>query len=150
MALPSTNPRPEHAQADPNRFRGRGTANLTFKWTAEGNFPMSIVTGGTTYTLYQDPHGRLVRLDVNGAAYRYFLWSGDQLYAEFDSAGTRLTQYSWYPGLDRLHQFANGATIYNASSDALGNVMALTTSSGLHRSYQGSGGTVRAGLTWMA
>lgn len=115
--------------------RSTCSPSLTFKWTAEGNFPTSVVAGGITYAFYADPAGRLVQIDSAGSVYRYFLWSGDQLYAEFNGAGTRLTQYSWYPGLDQLHQIADGGTIFDAVTDALGNVIALTTSTGVYRTY---------------
>lgn len=131
-------------------------SNLEFKWTAEGNFPMAVTRIATPdtfrYTFYANPAGRLARMDANGAAYRHFLWSGDHLFAELDASGNILTEYSWYPGMDRLHQFKVGSDLYNGHTDAAGNVIALSRSTSVYRAYQytawgdSAGGWDAAGL----
>ena len=99
----------------------------TFTWNAEGTLA-TIVMGTTTIAFNYDAWGHLVRKNVNGAAQSYFLWDGhDRLLAELDSSGTtKRAEYSYYPGMDRLHALVIGTAIYYAHADARGNVIALT------------------------
>jgi RHS repeat-associated protein len=94
------------------------------------------VVGGDSVDLRYDAAGRLVRKDVNGAVQRYFLWQGQSLLAELNATATgKIAEYSYYPGLDRLHALITGTTPYFAHTDAAGNVIALTDS-GVQRSYR--------------
>jgi RHS repeat-associated protein len=93
--------------------------------------------GSTTIALNYDAFGRLVRKDVNGTPDSHFLWDGGQLLAELDGLGsTKRAEYSYYPGMDRLHALIIGTTIYYAHSDATGSVIALTDASqNIERTY---------------
>ncbi len=105
----------------------RGTA--TFTWHAEGLLA-TITTGGSTIALKYDGAGRLVRKDLNGTPQSHFLWDGSNLLAELDGNGTvKRAEYSYYPGMDRLHALIIGSTMYYAHTDAIGNVIALTDAS---------------------
>ena len=105
-----------------------GAQVMTATWTAESRLA-SVTTGSTTVAFQYDPLGRLVRKDLNGSPQSYFLWDGFNLLAEVTSAGTGVVaQYSYYPGLDHLHAVIVGGYQYNAHTDALGNVIALTDS----------------------
>jgi RHS repeat-associated protein len=112
----------------------RGAA--TFTWNAEGSLA-TIVMGSTTIALNYDAAGRLVRKDTNSIAASYFIWDGGQLLAELDGSGTtKRAEYSYYPGMDRLHALIIGTTIYYAHSDATGSVIALTdVSQNIKRTY---------------
>jgi len=112
----------------------RGTA--TFTWYAEGLLA-TITTGGSTIALNYDASGRLVRKDLNGSPQSYYLWDGNNLLAELDGVGTtKRAEYSYYPGVDRLHALIIGSTIYYAHSDAVGNVIGLSdTGQNLKRRY---------------
>jgi RHS repeat-associated protein len=124
----------------------RGAA--TFTWNAEGTLA-TVVMGSTTIALKYDAAGRLVRKDVNGTADSHFLWDGGQLLAELDGLGTtKRAEYSYYPGMDRLHALIVGTTIYYAHSDATGSVIALTDASkNIQRiySYGDAWGTMAGG-----
>jgi RHS repeat-associated protein len=56
----------------------------------------------------------------------YFLWDGDELVADFDSAGHRRADYMYYPGIDQPFAENLGATSVTATryhqQDATGNV----------------------------
>ena len=58
--------------------------------------------------LSYDGGGRLVRRVVNGTA-KYFIWDGANLLAELNADGSKVAEYSYYPGLDNLHAFIVGA-----------------------------------------
>jgi len=115
-----------------------GIKNLdSLTWRAEGSFPSRIKVGGSNVEYFADPAGRLARKDVGGVTRRYYLWNGDELYAELDSVGNTVAEYSWYPGLDQPHQLKVGSTVYNVHRDAGGNVIALTdTAFNVGKSYE--------------
>lgn len=99
-------------------------------------------TPSKTIEYKYDPESRLVRRDVNGSVDRYFLWSGATLFAELDGSKNIVVEYSYYPGLDRLHAIAvpNGSLkdVYFAHSDGLGNVIGMVnaTNSGPSAQYE--------------
>jgi hypothetical protein len=101
--------------------------NLTFVWHAEERLA-EIHRNGVVVVLHYDAFERLVRYDSAGAVRRHFLWDGVNLFAELDAAGNKVTEFSYYPGLDRLHAFvlaSDSGTTYYAHGDAMGNVIAL-------------------------
>ena len=125
----------DHEGAD--TLRTCGGVPAAFTWDADNRLT-SYSVGGSTYSFGYDPLGRLVRRSVNGAIKSLFLWEGDNLAAELDSAGTsRVGEYMYYPGgLDNLYAMRVGTNHYFAHSDALGNVRALTNGTGtLKRTY---------------
>jgi RHS repeat-associated protein len=112
----------------------RGAA--TFTWNAEGSLA-TIVMGATTIALNYDAAGRLVRKDVNGSPDAYFLWEMGHLFAELGGSGTtKRAEYSYYPGMGRLHALIVGTTIYYAQSDGVGSIIALTdVNKNIQRTY---------------
>jgi RHS repeat-associated protein len=57
----------------------------------------------------------------------YFLWDGDNLFAELSgTTGNKVAEYSYYPGLDHVHALIVGDARYYAHDDGVGNVIALT------------------------
>ena len=103
-----------------------GTELVTAGWSAESRLT-SVTIGTQTVAFKYDALGRLVRKDLDGTPQSYFLWDGFNLLAELNSTGTAaVAEYSYYPGLDSLHAVILGGQQYNAHTDALGNVVALT------------------------
>jgi RHS repeat-associated protein len=109
---------------------------VTFDWTAESRLA-SLTANGQTTTFDYNAAGRLVKKTTGGIG-RYFLWDGDQLLSELDGTGTaQIAEYSYYPGLDNPHALIVGGSKSYAHADMLGNVIALTDSSGqIQRWYE--------------
>lgn len=110
-------------------------ATTIYGWSSDNRL-QSVTKGGSTYQLHYDGAGRLVRLDLNGSPQRYFLWNGQNLAAELGASGSRVLEYSYYPGLDNLHAVKSSAGVHEAHTDALGNVVALTKSNQIKRTYR--------------
>jgi len=104
-----------------------GGESVTFGWSGDGRLTGYTIAGGPTVGLFYDAAGRLVRRDVNGSPASYFVWDGDNLLAELDGGQYLVAQYSYYPGLDRLHAFNRGGAVSYAQADAEGNVRYLGT-----------------------
>ncbi len=105
---------------------------VNFRWTADGHLDSLLKVGGPTIVFTYDPSGRLIRRDSAGAVRSNFLWQGSNLLAELGPAGTsRLGEYSYYAGLDRLHAWRGVSAPYDttllyAHEDGLGNVRGLS------------------------
>ncbi len=113
-----------------------GGTTSTFTWNTEGQLTNVAITGKPTFGFHYDASGRMVRRDSAGVANRYFLWDGDNLFAELGAAGTtKIAEYSYYPGLDNLHALIIGATAYYAHRDGLGNVVQLSSGTTSQRTY---------------
>jgi hypothetical protein len=102
-----------------------GSEVTNFWWSAEGRLD-SLEVGSTKVRHYYDASGRLVKRDAAGTV-RYFLWHGAQLLAELDAGGNRLVEYSYYPGLDRLHAVGVKDTVFFGHADGMGNVIGLVS-----------------------
>jgi RHS repeat-associated protein len=100
---------------------------VTFSWSADGLLTGYSISGGATVTFAYDAAGRVVRRDVNGVPASYFLWNGGTLLAELNGGHDVAAQYSYYPGLDRLHAGTWSGPVTYAQSDAEGNVRFLGT-----------------------
>ncbi|HEV8399462.1 MAG TPA: hypothetical protein VGQ18_06420 [Gemmatimonadales bacterium] len=100
-------------------------------WTPEGWLD-SLRMGSTGVRFLYDANGRLAVKRVNGVAVSWFLWDGPNLLAELNgTADLVATEYSSY-GIDAPHAVIKqpaGTRLY-ARMDGLGNVLALTDSSG--------------------
>ena len=104
--------------------------NRQYFWNAENQLD-SAMYDGLSRTFYEyNASGKPVRIwdgDVNGKhVQRYLVWDGDQLLAEFNPDGTRITDYIYWPGIDQPFAHTLGATtptgINYHQLDALGNV----------------------------
>jgi RHS repeat-associated protein len=115
---------------------GQPSLTATFTWSAEGRLK-SITNQGNTYNLQYNASGQLVRIDLGATPQAHYLWDGDNLLAELNGPATiKLAEYSYYPGLDNLHALIQGAALYMAHEDGVGNVIALTDSTkALQRTY---------------
>ena len=112
-------------------------STINFYWSSENRLD-SMSVGGQKVRHYHDAYGRLVKRDVYGTV-KYYWWDGANLYAEINSSGGKLAEYSYYPGLDDLHAVVLGGsnTPYFAHVDALGNVIGLVDDAKLlKRRYQ--------------
>jgi RHS repeat-associated protein len=106
----------------------------TFSWDAENRLSSWTVNGVTIGHVY-DAWGQLVSR-TSGPYANHYLWDRGNLFAMLGNDGSRTAEYSYYPGLDRLHALVVDTTRYYAHTDAAGNVMALTAGNGsLARTY---------------
>jgi RHS repeat-associated protein len=105
---------------------GAPSLSAAFTWSAEGQLT-SITNQGSTYNLKYSATNRLVRIDLGVTPQAHYLWEGDNMLGELNGTATsKLSEYSYYPGLDHLHALIQGSTAYFAHQDGLGNVIALT------------------------
>lgn len=115
-----------------------GAPNLTatFTWSAEGQLT-SVANQGNTYNLKYDASGLLVRTDLGATPQSHYLWDAGNILAELNGTATsKVSEYSYYPGLDHLHALVQGSTAYLAHQDGLGNIIALTdVSKNVQRTY---------------
>jgi RHS repeat-associated protein len=123
-----------------SRTTGSGTCPApidSLVWNAEGQLKRLVFPSGVKIAYYYDGAGRVVRKDSAGAARAYYLWAGDHLFAELNSAATTKTaEYAYNAGMDRPQALIVGQSIYRARLDGLGNVLALTDSAGaVKRTY---------------
>lgn len=117
--------------AGSDSVRTCGATTTNFVWNAEGQLTGLAVTGQPTITFDYDAFGRLVRKTSGGSPAAYLLWDGSNLLAELTSTGTGVVaEYSYYPGMDRLHALVVSGTRYYGHADGLGNVIALTDEAG--------------------
>lgn len=110
----------------------------TLLWTVEGWLD-SLRMGGNGIRFLYDAAGRLTAKRVNGTIVAWFLWDGANLLAELNgTASGVVTEYSYY-GVDAPHAVIKqpaGKRMY-ARMDGLGNVLALTDTSGSIRTSYG-------------
>jgi RHS repeat-associated protein len=131
-------------------------AGVTFSWDPRGNL---ISDGSNSYgydlenrltgasgthvaTLTYDPVGRLYSTSGGAAGTTTFLYSGDEIIAEYNSSGTLLRRYVpgqgpddpvvWYEGSavqasDRRYLFSNHQNSVAAVSDANGSTLEVNT-----------------------
>jgi len=116
-----------------------GNANLTSDgattYTYDVENRLTGASGAKTATLKYDPLGRLWETSGGSAGTTRFLYDGDELVAEYDSAGTMLRRYVhgdrddepllWYEGAA-----ATTTTRRNLRADHQGSVVAVTDVSG--------------------
>ena len=93
----------------------------------------SVVKAGVTVTLAYDPLGRLETTAASGATTR-FLYSGDNLVAEYDGAGNLLRRYVPGPGVDEPLVWYEGAGTADRRflhANAQGSIIAISNASGV-------------------
>lgn len=100
----------------------------TLLWSSENRLE-ALVMGSDTIENYYDHAGRLVKRDVDGTV-SYFLWDGNNLFAELSSTGGKVAEYSYWPGgLDHQHALIVSDTVYFSHRDGFGNVVGLVNES---------------------
>jgi uncharacterized protein RhaS with RHS repeats len=104
--------------------RACGADTVRFHWSADQKLIAYKVVGDDSVDFAYDANGRLVKRTVGGTVQSYFLWFGENLFAELDSSGNDKVQYSYY-GMDRPHAVIVDDTVYFAHTDGLGNVIGL-------------------------
>jgi RHS repeat-associated protein len=105
--------------------------NRQYFWNAENQLD-SAMYDTSVRTFYEyNAEGKPVRIwdgDINSKhVQRYLVWDGDQLLAEFNPDGTRITDYIYWPGIDQPFAHTLGATaptgVRYHQQDALMNVI---------------------------
>ena len=122
-------------------------AEVNYEWSADNRLIEQQAVGGDSVELAYDGFGRLVRIKVNGSVTSYFLWDGSNVFAELNSSGSKVAEYSYY-GTDDLHALVIGTEPY-AHVNGSGSVTALTdrykavkrTRIQLNPWYEGTAGT---------
>jgi RHS repeat-associated protein len=101
--------------------------NQRYHWNALGQLA-EVTRNGVTTDFGYDGLGRRVRKSTEGTTTRY-LWDGNQLVMELDSAGAPIREYAFYPGIDSPHSVrrsSDGAIFYYAM-EAPGQVTGLVS-----------------------
>lgn len=102
---------------------------MRFHWSAESRLRAFKIVGGDSVEFAYDADGRLLRKKKNGTVESLFIWNGSNLVAELNGTGTSVeAEYSYYPGLDRLHALIAAGDQYFAHEDVTGSVIALANS----------------------
>jgi RHS repeat-associated protein len=96
---------------------------------------LTSASGAHTANLEYDPLGRLYRISGGAEGDRRFLYDGDALIAEYNSAGTMLARYVHGPGIDEPLIWYDGAAVSNTIrrhllADRTGSIVATTNSAG--------------------
>lgn len=108
---------------------GDGVSSYTYDVV---NRLVSVTKGGVTVTLGYDPIGRLRSVAASGQTTR-FLYSGDDLVAEYDNSGALLRRYVHGPGIDEPLVWYEGATASDRRwlhANPQGSIVAVTDASG--------------------
>jgi RHS repeat-associated protein len=110
--------------------------NLTSDGTDSYTYDVEnrLVAASNGAALVYDPLGRLLEAGRNGGTTR-FLYDGDALVAEYDSAGTLLRRYVHGAGVDEPLMWYEGATVSHANlrplyADAQGSIVAVSDFAG--------------------
>ena len=90
---------------------------------------VSATNGATTAAYQSDGLGRRISKTVNGTTTNY-LYDGDQIIAEYDSAGTLQRKYIYSLGIDEPIAMISGANTYFYDRDGLGSISELTDNNG--------------------
>lgn len=81
----------------------------TYTYDAENRLVASSLSGGTSLTY--DPLGRLWQTSSPSFGTTRFLYDGDKLTVEYDSAGSVRRRYAWGPGVDEPLAWYEGAGV---------------------------------------
>jgi len=92
-------------------------------WNSLGQLTQVTINGGSAINYYYDGVGRWSRRTSAGSDIQY-VWDGDNLLFERDGSGN-VTEYTYYPGVDRPHSIKRGSAIYYYLMDRPGNVTGL-------------------------
>jgi RHS repeat-associated protein len=110
------------------RIRG-GSDAQRLHWNSLGQLVAVWTSGGDSVSFAYDALGRRARKWTAGAT-RQYIWDGENLLVELDGAGARVTEYTYYPGVDRPHSIRRGGAMYHVATDHPGNVTGLMDASG--------------------
>ncbi|MEI8122542.1 MAG: RHS repeat-associated core domain-containing protein, partial [bacterium] len=124
----------QYTQVDLNSFTYDTNGNLTgdgtwtFGYDQEGHL-ITADKSGTSVSYKYDALGRRIGKNVNGTITQY-VYSGQDLIEERDGSNNITAKYVYAGGIDNPVEVIKGTNAYFFQQDALGNVTALTNSSG--------------------
>jgi RHS repeat-associated protein len=115
-----------------NSTNGNITSNSTstFGYDAENRLVSFDTTGTASDATYAyDALGRRVKKTVNGTS-TFFVYDGDDIIADYSSAGTLLREYIHGDKVDEILAMQEGANTYYYHYDGLGSVTEITDDTG--------------------
>jgi RHS repeat-associated protein len=106
----------------------------TYEWDDFGQLNTVRQAGVVKATFDYDGFGRRVRKVASGTTIQY-VWDRGQVILEADASGATTQEYSYYPGIDRLHSVTgnvagNYVTYYASIEPATGDVNGLIKATG--------------------
>ncbi len=134
-------------QASSNRYQAFG--GYSFSYDLDGNVEQKYKSGYNQYYVWNslgqltmvNTDGVVVNYSYNGFGERvkrhsiydtrYYIYDGDDLALEVNGSGSRLREYTHFPGVDRPHSmFDQNGTVYYYATDYPGHVNGLFNASG--------------------
>ena len=101
----------------------------SYSWDFENRLASATPGGGTTVGFKYDPFGRRIE-KVSSTTTSIYVYDGDNLIEEINSAGSAVARYTQGLGIDEpLAMLRSGVTSYY-EADGLGSVTSLSNSSG--------------------
>jgi RHS repeat-associated protein len=101
----------------------------TYSWNSLGQLA-SVTTNGTTVSYGYNGFGVRVRR-TEGSLVRRYLYDGPNVVLEVNGTGTKLREYTHFPGVDQPHSMFDGnGAVYYYATDYPGHVAGLFNASG--------------------
>ncbi len=106
-----------------------GTDSTMFTWSPDNRL-LKVKRGSDSTEYDYNAEGQMIRRKKQGKIERHFLWDGDQLVVELDSAATsRVAEYAYWLGIDQPVALVTGNTsiakVRYYDQDVTGNVSGL-------------------------
>lgn len=101
------------------KYKANDTLHLYWNSANQLDSARRYTGSWTTVRFGYDAFGRRVRKTTNSTTIRY-VWSGNQVVAEYDGSGNYQRGYTYYPGTDRPHSISNA--VRYVATDGLTNV----------------------------
>lgn len=92
-------------------------------WNALGQLDSVVSTGGEHTRFHYDAFGRRIQVTDGSSTVKY-VWAGGHVLFDIDD-GT-VTEYAYWPGVDRLHSMKRSGNVYYFLTDHLGSVLGVT------------------------
>jgi YD repeat-containing protein len=105
------------------------TGTWAYAYDADNRLIRVVKNASTIATFTYDPFGRRVS-KTTSAGTVYYVYDGEDILAEVDSAGNLVTYYVHGPGIDEPLAMVRGGQTAYYHADALGTVTHMTNTSG--------------------
>jgi RHS repeat-associated protein len=120
-----------------------GAQDVGYAWNDLGQLVQVTVNGAVAASYGYDGQGRRVRKTYPDGSTERYIYDGDDLLLQLDGAGSLMAEYTYWPGIDRVHGVIVGGAQYYYATDPQGSVLALSDVYGnvVNRYRYGSFGT---------